>query len=272
MNRKLNNYVNYLLDNNPSPFCDYIICKELLKLDDKTVRDAYEWAIRFKLYREMSEEQFPDGSFGDFWPMSTKPEVRRKIKHTHRHTHRRLRDLSLDEKDEMVAKTIELCKKTIIGEYTPFRFKRTDNSLKGMKHTLYSFLPNDELCADIKKEQLNLSEEKQRIYMTYEWDHGPWDLCKRSDLLMPDSKYFVFWMCGLEEVSNNPLFAEFAAEKTVPFLYELCEKLIDPDDAISIKVNRYYAKVGQYSEEWSNYELKKKDLLLRIIRILNKCD
>lgn len=45
MNKNLNKYVNYLLENNPSPFCDYIMSKELLKEDEQTIRDAYEWAV-----------------------------------------------------------------------------------------------------------------------------------------------------------------------------------------------------------------------------------
>jgi hypothetical protein len=56
MNKKLNSYVNYLLDNNPSPFCDYIICKELLKENEQTICDAYEWAKRFKLYTELYDD------------------------------------------------------------------------------------------------------------------------------------------------------------------------------------------------------------------------
>ena len=66
MNRKIQKYINYLLDNKPSPFCDYIICKEILKSDEKTIRDAYDWAKRFKLYTEIADEQFPDGSWGGF--------------------------------------------------------------------------------------------------------------------------------------------------------------------------------------------------------------
>ena len=51
----------------------------------------------------------------------------------------------------------------------------------------------------------------------------------------------------------------------------LCERLINPKDAVPIPINRYYSKVGQYSDEWNHHEAKKKDLLLRILRILHKC-
>ena len=66
MNRKLNAYVNYLLDNKPSPFCEYIIHKELLRLDEKTVRESYEWAKRFTLYTEIRDQQIEDGSWEGF--------------------------------------------------------------------------------------------------------------------------------------------------------------------------------------------------------------
>lgn len=58
--------MNFLLDSDPSPFCDYIVCKELLQLDDKSIRDSYDWSVRFKLYAELYDEQYPDGSWGGF--------------------------------------------------------------------------------------------------------------------------------------------------------------------------------------------------------------
>jgi len=268
MNRKIQKYVNYLLDNSPSPFCDYIICKEILKLDEKTVREAYDWAIRFNLYTEMRDEQFPDGSWGDFYPMDTSAHVRKKIKITNRSTIRRLHDLSLDVNDEMVSKTVDLCRKIIKGEAP---LNRDTPHPKRACSVLYGFCPDDPLVAHVKEER-TLNDEKERAYMIYEWDHGPFDICRLSDLIMPDDDRFVFWMCGLEDASHYKYFGEFMASETAPFLYSLCEKLIDPDDTIIVNVNRYYAKVGQYSEIWNNNDVKKKDLLLRIIRLLNKCE
>ena len=268
MNKKIQKYVNYLLDSAPSPFCEYIICKELLKSDEKEIRESYEWAKRFKLYAEMREEQFPDGSWGDFYPMDTSAHIRKKIKITNRATIRRLHDLSLDADDEMVSKTLNLCRMIIKGEAPP---NRDTPHTKRACSVLYEFCPDDPLVTRIKEEK-TLSEEKESAYMIYEWDHGPFDIVKLSDLIMPEDERFVFWMSGLEDASHYKYFGEFTAEKTAPFLYSLCERLVDPNDDIIIKTNRYYAKVGQYSEVWSNNQLKKKDLLLRIIRILNKCD
>ena len=267
MNRKILPYVNYLLDNEPSPFCDYILCMELLKLDDKTIRESYEWAKQFKLYTEMADEQFPDGSWGDFYPMDTSAHVRKKIKITNRSTIRRLHDLSLDMNDEMVSKTLELCRKIIKGEAPP---TRDTIHTKQAFSVLYSFCPDDPLVAHVKAER-TLSDEKERAYMIYKWDHGPFDICRLSDLIMPEDDRFVFWMCGLEDASHHKYFSAFMASETTPFLYALCDKLANPHDAITVKTNRYYAKVGQYSEDWNN-DIKKKDVLLRIIRLLNKCE
>jgi len=272
MNRKINSYINYLLDNNPSPFCEYIILKELLKSDAETIQGAYEWAVKFKLYNEMLEEQFPDGSWGDFYPMDTSPAIRKKHKITDRATIRRLHDLSLDINDEMVAKTVGLCRNIIKSDFSVIQNRR-DRAMypKSAYNVLYSFCPDDPLAAHVKEER-TLSDEKQRAYMIYEWDHGPFGVVKLSDLLLPNDDHFVFWMCGLEDAAHYKYFGEFMAEAAVPFLFSLCERLVNPHDDLPILTNRFYSKVGQYSDSCNNNEIKKKDLLLRIIRILNKCE
>jgi hypothetical protein len=268
LDKKLSPYVNYLLDNEPSPFCEYIIEKELLQSDVQTVRDAYEWAKRFKLYTEMAEEQFPDGSWGDFYPMDTSPAARKKHKITDRATIRRLHDLSLTADDEMVSKTVNLCRDIITGEFTNDN-RRRDRETQTVSacNVLYSFCPDDPLVAHLKAER-TLNDEKERAYMIYWWDHGPFDIVRLSDLVMPDDNRFVFWMVGLEDAMHNRYFDEFMAQITVPFLLSLCDRLLDSDDSIPILTNRYYSKVGQYSETWNNNTIKKKDLLLRILRLL----
>ena len=115
MNRKILQYVNYLLDNDPSPFCDYLICKELLELDDKTVRGSYDWAVQFKLYSELRDEQMPDGSWGGFEDMITEQAKRKHFKTTARAMYRMI-DLSLDISDPMVLSAVELCRKYASGE------------------------------------------------------------------------------------------------------------------------------------------------------------
>jgi len=271
MKQQIQPYINYLLENAPSPFCEYIIEKELLNSDTKIVSDAYKWAKGFDLYTEMADEQFSDGSWGDFYPLDTSPAVRKKHKITDRSTIRRLHDLSLDENDEMVAKTLDLCRSIIRGDFSSDnrRGDRAKHHVPAL-NVLYSFCPYDPLVAYIKVER-TLSDEKERAYMIYYWDHGPFDAVKLSDLVLPDVNEFAFWMVGLEDVSNNRYFAEFMSCDTVPFLLNLCERLIDPNDNVPIMTNRYYSKVGQYSETWNNNQLKQKDVLLRVLRLLAKC-
>lgn len=115
MNRKIHRYVNFLLDDNPSPFCDYILCKELLGLDEKAVQDSYEWAKRFKLYTEISDEQRPDGSWGGFDTRNTVQSKGRHYKTTAQAIHRIL-DLALGLNDPMVELTVDICKKYLSGE------------------------------------------------------------------------------------------------------------------------------------------------------------
>lgn len=50
MNPKINSYVNFLLEDKPSPFCEYILLKELLPFNQQDIHDAYDWAVRFRLY------------------------------------------------------------------------------------------------------------------------------------------------------------------------------------------------------------------------------
>lgn len=208
---------------------------------------------------------------GRFYPMDTSPAVRKKHKITDRATIRRLRDLSLDLDDEMVAKTVELCRNIITGNFPIDKYSRDRvTHPKNAYNVLYSFCPDDPLVKELKTER-TLSDEKQRAYMIYEWDHGPFDIVKLSDLIEPDDNRFVFWMCGLEDAMHYKYLGEFMASDTVPFLLSLCERLANPCDTIKILTNRYYSKVGQYSEEWNSNETKKKDLLLRVIRLLNKC-
>ena len=264
-------YINFLLDNHPAPFCEYIIDKELLKAHEQTVQNSYEWAVRFNLYTEMKDEQFPDGSWGDFYPMDTSPAVRKKHKITDRSTIRRLKDLSLGTDDEMVAKTLRLCRNIINDNFPMDKYARDRITHKRNAYqVLYDFCPDDPLVAEMKAEKY-LNDEKQRAYIIYEWDHGPFDMVKLSDRILPDDNRFVFWMCGLEDAAHYKYFGAFMADETIPFLLSLCERLVNPKDSLKILTNRYYSKVGQYSEEWKNNEVKKRDVLLRVLRIINKC-
>ena len=330
MNRKLIPYVNFLLDNNPSPFCDYIICKELLKEDEKTIRDAYEWAKRFKLYTEIQDEQFPDGSWGGYIDaLSSTQAQNRKYKATARAIGRIL-DLSLDEYDPMTVKTIDYCQKVVSGEIDTICMKEK-KALKELNLgqcavilscvycDLARFTPENKYVVQMRNEAAShfkkccingifetekwerlpvnnsriygiygfynyralthmlsygdvITEKEQRILLNREWKNGQFG-CDLTEPVSPDvGGEFVTWMISIEHLKEFSLFPEYMAEKITPYFYSLCERLIDPGDKITIAVNRYYGKTGQYSETWNRNELKKKDLLLRIIRILNLCD
>jgi len=202
MNPRIKPYINYLLDHAPAPFCEYIIDKELLESDTQTTRVSYEWAMRFKLYTEMADEQFPDGSWGDFYPMDTSPAVRKSHKITDRSTIRRLFDLALGLDDPMVAKTVELCRNIITGNFPIDRYTRDRvTHPKNAFDVLCSFCPDDPLVAEVKAER-TLSDEKERAYIIYKGNHWPFDVCKLSDLIMSEDNRFVFWMCGLEDVKH----------------------------------------------------------------------
>jgi hypothetical protein len=319
MNRKIHNYVNFLLDNNPSPFSDYIICKELLKFDEKTVQDSHEWAKRFKLYTELSDEQLPDGSWGGF---DTRNTVQRKSKHfkTTAQAIHRLVDLALDLNDPMVKLTVEICKKYLSGEIPlPDTYGKNNNSAPVIIHRsiirwLSHFDPDNKYVIELRHaiaERLTKSCEKgyfdndlfnqldvnqvvshysyglvymisygdcinkdvQRIWLTYEWNKPLWyNPTKSSDLMTPDQPDFHFWLTRLENLKHFSLFHEFMAEKTAPHLFAICDRLSDIYDDIPLFINNYNYHYGQYSESPRSKQQKKNDLLLRIIRLLERCE
>lgn len=320
MNYKINTYVNFLQDNDLSPFSDYIICKELLQLDEKIVQDAFEWAIRFKLYSELRDEQCPDGSWGGFEDSITEQCKGKHFKTTARAMHRML-DLSLDKRDPMVQSMVELCSKYAAGE-KPFPNTWGKNNWGkpiGTRHSvarwLSYFAPNDISVVSLSRlfavrlktvcesgcfdeniwnetdfispgsgvysyDKLYMlssgdyiDEELQRIWLKYEWYSKLWyNGALPSEIITPDNPSFVFWLTRLEYLQNFSLFGEFMAEKVAPYLYNLCERLSDINDDVLIKTNNYFYHQGQYSETSRNKQQKKNDLLLRIIRLLNKCE
>jgi len=309
MNRKLNKYVNYLLENNPSPFCDYILSKELLKENERIIRDAYEWAAQFKLYKELADEQLPDGSWGGFDTAHTElvKAGRRKYKATARAISRIL-DLSLDGVDDpMVNRVIEVMKKYLTGELPDPEFYGKNNTLKpvGIRRQIIQnlgyFEPENYFVAELRNstgerfkkcceaEYFNkdiwaeldilgrwslgdinmlsygnvISDDLQRMLLASEWDSG---------IKTPDDKNFIFWIRRVQSLQEFSLFGEFMADKAEPHLYNICEQIInDGQNQMQIAINNYFYHHGQYSESRNTVQKKKNDLLLQIIRVLNKC-
>ncbi|HBL84658.1 MAG: hypothetical protein A2Y17_11020 [Clostridiales bacterium GWF2_38_85] len=319
MNLKILPYVNYLLDNKPSPFCEYIICKELIHSDEQTVRDTHDWAIMFKLYSELRDEQLPDGSWGGFDDMIAEQAKRNHFKATARAMHRML-DLSLDINDPMVLSTVEICRKYATGEKSFPNVWGKNNwgkpiaTRQSVVRWLSYFYPNDVCVVKLREQFVErlktvcksghfdedswnetdfiypgvgafsydmlyilssgdcISDELQRIWLTYEWYKKLWyNGNLPSETKTPDDPSFAFWLVRLEYLRNFSLFGEFMEKEVAPYLYKLCERLIDPADDMVIKTNNYFYHHGQYSEAPRNMQHKKNDLLLRIIRLLNKC-
>jgi 3-methyladenine DNA glycosylase AlkD len=89
----------------------------------------------------------------------------------------------------------------------------------------------------------------------------------------PDNPSFVFWIRAVQRLQNFSLFGEFMAEKAAPHLFNICEQILnDKNNQMQIKINNYFYHYGQYTDTRNTVQKKKNDLLLQIIRILNKCE
>lgn len=318
MNSKLLKYINYLLDNESviSPFCEYIISKELLRLDEKNIYEAYKWAVSFKLYAELMSEQLPDGSWGGFYSSITSISKNKNFKST-ASAFLRISDLSLDTTDPMVNLSVELCKKYLEGEIkipdsvgsknlvqpviirraiiqclsnfepdnifvTELREITADRFVKSCERGYFDVevwreLDINPTISDFSKDVILLLSYKgiiddkfQRILLSCEWERDIWNN-KLSKFASPEEPSFHGWLLRIEKLKNFTLFGEFMAENTAPYLYTVCERLCDKEDAINVCVNNYHYHYGQYTESPRSNQHKKNDLLLRIIRILEKC-
>lgn len=318
MNRKIRGYINYLEDNNPSPFCDYIICKELLKADEETVYGAYDWAKRFKLYEEIEKEQYPDGSWGGFDTAHTEKVKGKHYKATARAIFRLL-DLSLDVTDPMTRRAVDVCKKYLTGELPDPESYGKNNTLKPLLirrqiiQNLSYFEPENEFVAELRNYSAELfaksckkgffdrdvwnqsdkivlgagdwshemsgllsygnviGDDLQQMLLSYKWENTGW--VHPSEIRSPDEPSFIFWIAALESLKHFSLFGQFMAEKAAPHLYSVCEQIInDSENQMKIHINNYFYHYGQYSEQRNIVQKKKNDLLLQIIRILDKCD
>ena len=318
MNPQILKYVNFLLDKDPSPFCDYILCKEILKLDKKSIQDSYDWARQFQLYSELSKEQLSDGSWGGFDARISEQSKGRHFKTTAQAMHRML-DLSLDIDDPMVMRTVELCKRYLSGEVSiPDTVGKHNDSAptiirRSMIRWLSYFDPNDNYVRELRYsyakrltkacekgyfdkeiwEQLDckqeiafytyeavymlsygdsISKDIQRIWLAYEWNQPLWyNPIKPSDSISPDQPEFHFWLTRLESLAYFSLFHEIIPKNIVQYLFSICDRLSDINEDIPIFINNYNYHYGQYTEPTRNKQQKKNDLLLRIIRILDRC-
>jgi len=312
MNPKTNKYVNYLFENNPSPFCEYIICKELINSDKKEIEDLYNWAKQFKLYTEIEIEQLPDGSWGGFDTAHTELTKKKHYKATARAIDRLL-DLSLDNiNDPMVNRVIEVMKKYLTGELPdPERYGR-DNTGKPIWirrqiiQNLAHFEPENDFVTELRNSTAErfkkcceagyfdeemwrkldihgdwgefyllsyeniIDDDLQRMLLAHRWEKAGWT--HPCDKKSPEDPWFIFWITPIEGLKNFSLFGEFMSKEAEPHLYSICEEIVnDNKNQMNIKINNYFYHHGQYSELRNTVQKKKNDLLLQIIRVLNKC-
>ena len=116
-----------------------------------------------------------------------------------------------------------------------------------------------------------MDETMQHQYLNYVWyrkDGIYYTSNMSTDILHNvDSKGFITWMSTLEILSGFSLFPLFMKEKALPHLYHEINRLIYDD----IVFPPYAGFMGRYSESWRNIDKRKKDVLLRIARIIVKC-
>lgn len=114
-------------------------------------------------------------------------------------------------------------------------------------------------------------ETKQRAYLEYIWNRKEGIYYRTNSPLSEveylESKNFLTWLSGLEEVSNFSLFPEFANHGIAEHLWNEIQRLMYQDVILPNSMPMF----GHYSETWSKKNLRKNDMILRILRILIKC-
>jgi hypothetical protein len=174
----------------------------------------------------------------------------------------------------MTAKTINYCRKIISGEIKTICGQNIEQNwvIMNAAHTaLHALAPDDSLVARIKEERSKTDDNAKAVFR-HLLQNGRFGLNMSDPYAFSEKPENVTWLIGLDDLKGYAVFGEVISERIAPFLYEICERLINPSDPIQITVNRYWGTVGQYSESWRNNENKKKDLLLRYLRILNYCE
>lgn len=116
-----------------------------------------------------------------------------------------------------------------------------------------------------------LDESKQRLFLEYIWTRKEGIYYRTGSPLAQiehlESKNFLIWLSGLEEVSNFSLFPEFMSKGVADHLLKEIHRLMEQDVALPNPSPIF----GRYSESWSKKSMRRNDLILRILRILIKC-
>lgn len=166
----------------------------------------------------------------------------------------------------------EICvtqlQKSFVGdEFDENTWKGLNRELKGICLDASSIYP----LRLLQKENC-ISEELQKQFLSYIWnrkegiyyisDYAP------SVRFSAESKDFTRWLYALETLSGFSLFTQFMKEDVYSALILETNKLIN--DEVNVPSSNYV--VGKYTENQRNSKARKNDLILRILRILIKCD
>lgn len=113
MSGQLQEIIDYLKENMFDPVPQYILHKEVMQKSfgaSEIVR-----LTESKWYRQLADEQWDNGSWGRFHTQDTKSQLKQRFTTTESAL-RRARELSLEENDDMVSKTIRLMERYIQGQ------------------------------------------------------------------------------------------------------------------------------------------------------------
>lgn len=116
-----------------------------------------------------------------------------------------------------------------------------------------------------------LDEANERNFLEYIWNRKDGiyycTYSPSSEIEYLESKGFLTWLNGLENLSDFSLFPEFMNRATTSHLLNEIHRLMY-NDVLLPNTSPIY---GHYSESWSKREFRKNDLILRILRVLMKC-
>lgn len=115
-----------------------------------------------------------------------------------------------------------------------------------------------------------LDMETERKYLDFIWNREDGIYyCTRSPLYKPqklESKQFLYWLSGLESVCDFTLFSEYINQEIYGHLLGEINKLMNGDTMLPDMKPIF----GHYAESYRDREMKKSDLILRMMRILVK--
>lgn len=115
-----------------------------------------------------------------------------------------------------------------------------------------------------------LDMETEQKYLDYIWnrEEGIY-YCTSFPLYKPqtlESKQFLYWLSGLESVCDFTLFPEYINREIYGHLLGEINKLMNGDTMLPDMKPIF----GHYAESYRDREMKKSDLILRMMRILVK--